>query len=318
MSDISQKEEDRRTALSAEALFRALLNGEASDQTAGSATDAPSQSSSATLQLLMDIIRALFDPKNQHALGNVGLAECLPDQVFDQAVQNLPQRAPLGMDFIGVSGLPESAATRPHPAERTVRTALSQGIEAYAKDSIRRGVDYQMGAKGGRSIDCSGFVQQAVGQAFGNISQRDLAKLFNTHSDGQVMAVAQRSGFMLRGAQVNNQNLDAGMIIGIDSGRKGFDTGRANGIDHVVAVYRDSQTNQLMVAQSSSGKGANALPLDQWLESANRTQWSLYAVDLVKLAREDQTMRAAAPSVLVADVAPATAAPGTKLVPPAA
>lgn len=182
-------------------------------------------------------------------------------------------------------------------ADAALRATISIGIERYAKQSMNRGVTYKMGAKGdGNSIDCSGFVDQSIKKAMNAAlpeGSKNLTGVFCTHSDGQVSGLAQKTGFMLSGNEVKMSNLKAGMVIGIDSGDKGWDRGRQNGIDHVGIVYADSETGKLMFAESRGGKGVMATPLEDWLKMANNKNYGLYASDAVKLASAEYKQQVA-------------------------
>lgn len=176
-------------------------------------------------------------------------------------------------------------------SDAALRATLSLGIERYTKQSMDRGVGYKLGAKGeGNKIDCSGFVDKSIKNAMNAALPegcKSLSSTFTTHSDGQVSGLAQKTGFMLSGADVNLSNLKAGMVIGIDSGDNVWDRGRQNGIDHVGIVYADSQTGKLMFAESRGGKGVDTTPLDEWLKKAEKEKYSLFASDVVKLASDD-------------------------------
>ncbi len=210
-------------------------------------------------------------------------------------------------------------------SEATLRTTVSIGIERYAEDSVRRGVKYEFGAKadGGNTIDCSGFVRNAVSQieALRSGASANMRNIFSTHSDGQVCRLAQATNFMLRGDQVNLANIKAGMIIGIDSGDRGWDSGRQLGINHIGIVYADSETGKLMFAESKGGSGVTTTELSSWLERAQSRGNSLFAADVVKLAednyRNPNQTAPLAPEVLTASANPVAGtvpaeAPSTK------
>lgn len=178
--------------------------------------------------------------------------------------------------------------------EAALRAAVSIGIEKYTENSIARGVKYEMGAKNGQSIDCSGFVNQAIKQMAAErpgVCNVNISAMFTTHSDGQLDALVKETNFLLKGDDVNISTIKAGMVIGIDSGNKGWDGGRARGIDHVGIVYADKESGKLMFAESRGGVGVMATPLEDWLKTAEKRNYSLYASDLVKLASDDYKQR---------------------------
>ena len=163
------------------------------------------------------------------------------------------------------------------------RAQLSDGIEAAAELAVARGVRYGMGAKANgdnfRSIDCSGLVHYTLQAALG----REAASAMANHSEGQVVALMRRAGGSLDETQLNADNVVEGMVIGIDSGDRGFDRGRELGIDHVVITYRDSETGEMMVAESRGGRGAMVTDFDDWLAMAHRRGYELTAVDSAAL-----------------------------------
>jgi hypothetical protein len=175
------------------------------------------------------------------------------------------------------------------------RLSVNIGVEEVVEDMEARGVSYGFGDKTGVSaIDCSGLITRALDHAFDttdsvtgiSFDENDNSMLV-THSDGQVANVGRVSG-VLRGDEVNIENLKEGMIIGLDTGDRGWDQGRTYGIDHVGIVYRDSETGEMKFAQSSSGGGGvNIQNLDDYLESRVASRADLYAVDPVKLAEID-------------------------------
>jgi hypothetical protein len=190
---------------------------------------------------------------------------------------------------------------KPEHIDAAARTVVNIGIERTVEDMEARGVKYGFGDKSGTSaIDCSGLVQKALGNAFGmaedgisltgedgkaTISFDNADKrLLVTHSDGQIVGIGKESG-MLRGGDVKMENLREGMVIGLDTGDRGWDRGRTLGVDHVGIVYRDTETGVMKFAQSSSsGDGVNIQDLDKWLESNTAQRSQLYAVDPVALA----------------------------------
>lgn len=199
------------------------------------------------------------------------------DQSYPQAFNRSAHGIPTTSDFFSNKTYGDAA----------LRTALSIGIENYTQGCIDRGVKYGFGVKDGQSkIDCSGFVAnsvQAMLQVAG-VKDNSIKAMFTTHSNDQVIQTARKTGFLLEGDNVNISNLRAGMIIGIDSGNKGWDSGRSAGVDHIGIVYADSKTGKLMFAESRGGKGVMTTPLDEYLAKADSKGYKLFAADPVKLA----------------------------------
>jgi hypothetical protein len=83
--------------------------------------------------------------------------------------------------------------------------------------------------------------------------------------------------------------IHGGMIITMDTGRKGWDAGRPFGSNHIVGTYEDENGN-VMVCESGTG-GVKARPLDQWLKGLKSTD-KLQIVDMVDLieAKNDRRM----------------------------
>ena len=201
----------------------------------------------------------------------------------------------------GVIG-PSSLFSNPTYSEAALRAAVSIGIERYAEDCLRRGVKYEFDAKAetANAVSCSGFVRNAVIQieALRSGSSANMRTVFGTHSDGQISRVSEATNFMLRGDQVNLSNMKAGMIIGIDSGERGWDAGRTHGINHIGIVYADTETGKLTFAESKGGKGVTTTDLSTWLERAHQKGYDLFAADVVKLAGENYNNRSqSAPSL---------------------
>ncbi|MCB9990884.1 MAG: C40 family peptidase [Rhodospirillales bacterium] len=275
------------------------------------------------LQIIMAIFEALGFKDLAGSLKNLGgmsFADLQSHPTFQNA---LPENFELGdkdLNFTTAAELMADEGTREALVDATVRTAVSIGIEKYAEDAINRGVRYEFGAKSGVSaIDCSGFVKQALQTAMSgvrdgvNIDAPDVAikakfdsavvNAANTSSEYQVQNLGREAG-ILRDSDITTENIRAGMVIGIDSGRKGWDAGRKLGIDHVGITYRDTETGKLMFAESASGKGgAHSMPFEDWLDKARSKGYQLYGVDVVQLAKVDYEQQQPKP-----DTAPTLAA----------
>ncbi|MEZ0261757.1 MAG: hypothetical protein ACAH80_12160 [Alphaproteobacteria bacterium] len=177
-------------------------------------------------------------------------------------------------------------------AESTIRDRLSAGIEAYANDCIRRGVKYGFGDRSGSSrIDCSGFVHNAARRGYNDLEtargRRASPTALGGTSESQIDAVFRATGTMLRDNDVQVDTLKPGMLIGLDTGRKSWDRGRKRDIDHVVAVYKDSKTGKLMIAESCGGVGVRKMEAERWLErtrARHGNKLHLFATDLAEMA----------------------------------
>ncbi len=274
-----------------------------------------------SLEGLFELIAAIFQALLGH--GNLngllsGSMSNLSGMSFDEMVnhptfqRSLPEDFRLNhadLNFTTAQDLMADPDSAEAMVDAAVRTAVSIGIEHYAEGAVDRGVDYKFGGKSGNAIDCSGFVKQAIRTAMGGMrdgvtieaSDVDITARFNdkvlnavnTSSEYQVQNLGREAG-ILRDNDITMDNMRAGMVIGIDSGDRGWDAGRAMGIDHIGIVYRDTESGTLMFAESASGRdGAHIMPLEDWLDYARDRGFELYGVDVVQLAEVDYEQRAA-------------------------
>lgn len=181
--------------------------------------------------------------------------------------------------------------------------AMSAKIADITQYAISKGVRYHMnkeGEKGPRSIaegatDCSGWIMETGAKMMEDINREAGAEVF-TEKDKQDLKTAytaaniievfskKTGGRLLDRSQLAPGRARAGMYIGMDTGYKGWDKGRFNGIDHIVQTYIDPNTGELMVSQSSSkGGGVNRISYRQWYnELGSKTK--LYGVDMTSIA----------------------------------
>ena len=142
------------------------------------------------------------------------------------------------------------------------RESFSRMIERVAEGAENRNIGYRMGGKANSrgqittSIDCSGFVDAAV-------HNTNIAGAMTTNSEGQIAALERMGVNILTGSQVNAQTIGAGFVIGIDTGNRGWDAGRARGIDHVLITYQDTETGRLMIADSNGRNGVTTRSFDR-------------------------------------------------------
>ena len=196
-------------------------------------------------------------------------------------------------------GVSQGVFADDNTADAAFRAVVNIGIERHAESLEARGVGYGFGDKNSDhgTIDCSGFVNETVKNSMNAAlpgESRPLTSIFANHSDGQISGLARKTGSMLSGSDVTHESLKAGMVIGIDSGDKGWDRGRDLGVDHVGIVYVDSETGQKMFAESrGGGVGVDTTPLDEKLAQYQSKGYKLYASDTVGLASEEQKMEVA-------------------------
>jgi hypothetical protein len=180
--------------------------------------------------------------------------------------------------------------------EDAARDTFSKGFEEALKNY--QGTRYHLGAKsGGRSgIDCSGFVYKGLADSFHKLKAEgvtinpEILCQLDSCSEDQVEELSKKTGGGLTGrgsdflaGGKSSSALKAGMVIGVSSGiKRDWSKGRPLKIDHVVCTYKDSETGELMVAESSGKKGVHASKLADWLKK--RGNEKLYVVDPVGLA----------------------------------
>ncbi len=182
-------------------------------------------------------------------------------------------------------------------AKRHLEAHSSASIEASTHDAMARGVTYGFGAKNSESgaIDCSGWITEMNQKSIASMNARmgsavygDKAKLAlmigaNGGAAGIVLAMKIATGEELTNDDLTPDAIREGMIIGLDTGEKSWDTGRYEGIDHIVQTYKDHATGQIMVSQASGGKGVHVMPYDEWYRQWN-PKAKLYGVDMSLLA----------------------------------
>jgi len=112
-------------------------------------------------------------------------------------------------------------------------------------------------------IDCSGWVGTLQNRTMDEINQKaghavfgkaDRIDLGNLGSGGIVRKAFDQSGVLLdRDAILKPDALKEGMIIGLDTARTRHE--HWNGIDHIVMVVRDPNTDKLLISQSTGSEG---------------------------------------------------------------
>ncbi|MDD3019708.1 MAG: hypothetical protein PHX61_01855 [Alphaproteobacteria bacterium] len=173
------------------------------------------------------------------------------------------------------------------PSEKTIRETFNRSINRLLTktDGMRYG--FKADGRNGR-INCSHFVAKGLQFAKKDLDHHleinlDLGGMSTTSSG--IFWTFAKSGKYLKGQDINPDTIKAGMVLTVDSGPKGYDRGRPLGIDHILITYRDQKTNILMVAQSETGRGPHATPLDDWLKIAQKRNYKLFATDpLTKIA----------------------------------
>jgi hypothetical protein len=144
-------------------------------------------------------------------------------------------------------------------------------------------------------IDCSGWVGTLQNRTMDEINQKaghavfskaDRIDLGNLGSGGIVRKAVDQSGVLLdRDAILKPGALKEGMIIGLDTARTRHE--HWNGIDHIVMVVRDPNTDKLLISQSTGSKGVHTMPVEDYLKQVkDHPNWKLYASDPLSKARD--------------------------------
>ena len=184
---------------------------------------------------------------------------------------------------------------------QTAVEATSQALQLGTQEAIDRGVRYSFGSKnsGSGGIDCSGWVtentrnmMEAVNAEsgkpiYGKEAQAVLRKGANGGAAGLIQTVSEATGELLSNDALAPDRVREGMMIGMDTGDKGWDQGRFGGIDHIVQTYRDAETGRMMVSESSSRKGVTVTDYEEWYKKWNGHA-NLYGTDITKLADASQ------------------------------
>ena len=183
-----------------------------------------------------------------------------------------------------------------------IQAAASASLMASTQDALDRGVGYRMGSKNSRrgEIDCSGWVAEvnrslmdnvnaAMGeQVYSGEARKVLERGANGGAAGLIQSVSQATGELLGNADLSPDKIRAGMMIGLDTGDRGWERGRFKGIDHIAQTYVDPKTGKMMVTESTSrtangGRGVQSIPYEEFY-----AKWSkrakLYGTDVTKLA----------------------------------
>lgn len=184
------------------------------------------------------------------------------------------------------------------------RAALNGSIAEVVNET--RGIRYQFGGKAKsfvdiedcKGIDCSGFARVAIGHAFRDAGvSDDFIRQLRTSSQGQLNFMKKLGVEVYRENQLTAELMTdkVPMFVAMDTGKKKWDKGRADGIDHVALIYwrKNEKTGQdeLYVAQSSGSKGVNDdMPFDKWLKRWDRKNARLFAVDLAEAGIAAKTL----------------------------
>ncbi len=179
----------------------------------------------------------------------------------------------------------QSFLTHPDYVDVVSRETLNMALRNFA-ETYAGNVEYDFGSKDISSggIDCSGFVAEAFGFACPDNTFRGLSV---THSHGQVAHIFDQTGFVLDSSLIGREAFEAslrgGMIIGLDTGDRGWDRGRADGqdirhnMDHVGFTFEREDGTLMFAHSSGSGQGVNIMTMENALDRYGSANF--YAVD---------------------------------------
>lgn len=192
-----------------------------------------------------------------------------------------------------------------------VQAGVSSMTAEATEDAIRRNVKYQMEGKdlSSGAIDCSGWVYEMSSQLMAGMNAAMGEDVFSAEARqalkrgagkegaaGIVRAVSEQTGQLFTNEQLAPEMAKEGMVIGLDTGRKGWEAGRFKDIDHVVQTYRDPATGELMVSESRGGRGVMSSRYADWYADQQRRGTRLYGADLVAMADAGKVVPASAAS----------------------
>lgn len=170
----------------------------------------------------------------------------------------------------------------------------SYSLMMSTQDALNRHVGYDWGGKDSRKggIDCSGWVEeiskgmmQQINAAAGEqVFTAEDFKALDTNAAGIIKNVSEATGELITGEGLNPENVRDGMVIGMDTGDHGKDdAGRYKGIDHIVQLYRDPVTGEMMVSESRGKRGVMVSRYEDWYAEQQRKGTRLYGADIMKL-----------------------------------
>ena len=144
-------------------------------------------------------------------------------------------------------------------------------------------------------IDCSGWVGTMLNKTQDEINQKaghavfadaDKIKLGFAGSGGIVHEAYKDSGVLLKRDDILKPGaLKEGMVIGLDTAKTKHE--HWNGIDHIVMVVRDPNTDKLLISQSTGKLGVHTMPVEDYLKQVkDHPNWKLFASDPLHQARD--------------------------------
>lgn len=148
--------------------------------------------------------------------------------------------------------------------EKATQTS-SEIDNLFANVKRYKGYKWALGTSGeGGRIDCSGFVSKVLQLSGVKIARSTAEEIMKKSQDFKPVEVFDAT------------LLKEGDVLGFDTGRTSFDSGRKYSIDHIAIVVRNMNSGQLELAESVSKAGVRSRPLAEALIRYNRTSIKKY------------------------------------------
>lgn len=244
---------------------------------------------------------AISIPEKQVAPINDTQARPAPQQTQAAPVQTPVQTAGAAAAVAGAATAAAAAAGQGKPGIK-LDAAYNAGVQY---DDVKYAINipssqyYRGNGVTGKNvdqgyIDCSGWVgtlqnktQDEINRKAGHevYTDADKIKLGFAGSGGIVQSAYKESGVLLDRAGIMKPGaLQEGMVIGLDTAKTKHE--HWNGIDHIVMVVRDPNTDKLLISQSSGSKGVHTMPVDDYLKQVeNHPNWKIFASDPLSKGR---------------------------------
>ncbi|QAZ67466.1 NlpC/P60 family protein [Solidesulfovibrio carbinolicus] len=220
-----------------------------------------------------------------------------------------------------IAALPLQKVPKIQPGEKggdwldnSINSSINQAIDGLKA----KGYPY---AYGGRAdldgkMDCSAFVSAMMKRVGKNVNESAGKAVFDKFPQG--CAADMVTTAMQRGGRITPQELlknpRPGCMIGLDTGNKGWDKGRANGIDHVAMTFRD-KSGKMMVAEYTPdpkdpvhGSGLKVTEMDKFINRYTAKGSGIFIATPESLCNKAALASANAKAVAALEFSPAAEA----------
>lgn len=187
------------------------------------------------------------------AQGLVGLASI----AASKGNNSIPQ----GYDF-PVTQSAKTPATTTTKGYTPMLPDRSVDLSTYVKDYISTPYVWG-GGHGGKSkgLDCSGFV--------GSLLHKSGVQGYAGLTAAEQIRKAEKNGISIQISDLGNLQGQETALIGLTDPKGKEKPGRYKGISHIGVAYRDPNTGQIVVADSSVSKGVHTTSLDRYINYYN-------------------------------------------------